>query len=178
MPKPYFKNREDLLTRIIRVNYAGEYGAVRIYKGQIDGSDFGMRPLLMHMLSQEERHLEFFRDQTIKRKIRPTILLPLWHITGYLLGFITSYCSANTAMLCTQAVEEVIDKHYSSQIQELKAYDGEQLLIRKIEEYRLEELEHRDIALQNGSLSSPLYNILHTSIKAMCRVAIVLSKRI
>ena len=129
------------------------------------------------MLVQEERHLEFFNNQIQSRNTRPTIFLPLWRVAGYALGFITSWCGHKTAMLCTQAVEEVIDEHYSSQVKDLQSIDDEKLLMLKIEEYRLEELEHRDTALRNGSLDSPLYQILYGAIKSMCRVAIVLSKR-
>ncbi|MES2215054.1 MAG: demethoxyubiquinone hydroxylase family protein [Pseudomonadota bacterium] len=187
MPKPYFHDRPKLIRSIIKVDHAGEYGAVRIYKGQIDATKIcnssrsnnsDTNKLLTHMLAEEERHLAFFASKIIQRKATPTIFLPLWHAAGYALGFITSLCGAKTAMLCTQAVEEVIDEHYSSQIQDLKHLKEEMALADKIEEFRLEELKHKEIAISQGSLNSPLYHIFYNTIKAMCKLAIGLSKRI
>ena len=179
MPRPEFKKQNTFLDETIRVDHAGEYGARRIYQGQIaacrNKEDLA---LLSKMLKQEEVHLEFFTKQIEERKIRPTLLLPLWHFGGYTLGFITSLMGKKTAMLCTEAVEEVIDEHYSEQLVNLKNIQKEQLLRSKIEQFREEELEHRDIAIEHGSGQAPAYRIIHMAIKSICRAAISISKRV
>jgi 3-demethoxyubiquinol 3-hydroxylase len=179
MPRPEFKKQNTLLDEIIRVDHAGEYGARRIYQGQIaacrNKEDMA---LLSKMLKQEEVHLEFFTKAMQERKIRPTLLLPLWHFGGYALGFVTSLMGKKTAMLCTEAVEEVIDEHYSQQLLDLQNNQEEQLLKNKIEQFREEELEHRDIAIEHGSTEAPGYKIIHQVIKSICRTAISISKRV
>jgi len=163
--------------RMIRVNHAGEYGAMRIYQGQIDAlKDTVVEPALQHMLAQEQAHLEHFEREIVKRHVRPTALLPLWHAAGYALGYMTAKLGKEAAMACTVAVEEVIDEHYATQEISLKGTD-EQELKTTIETFRQEELEHRDIGLENEAQKAPFYQILTQGIKAASKVAIWLSKR-
>ena len=176
MPKPYFHNKHRVIDEILRVNHAGEYGAVRIYEGQISSSrkDTAM---LHHMLSQEQVHLSYFEDQIKSTHSRPTLFLPLWHFGGYMMGKISAMISPTAAMVCTEAVEEVIDEHYRSQ-QQLLCDTGETHLATKVEQFRLEELEHRDIALENGSRDAPMYRAMKFVISRICKGAIFLSKAI
>jgi len=175
MPKPIFK---DTTESMIRVNHAGEYGAMRIYQGQLDATkDPKTKELITHMMEQELAHLRYFEEEMKLRKVRPTILLPVWHYASYALGFATSLLGKQAAMLCTQAVEEVIDNHYTEQIQALRCNKDESSLLTKIEEYRLEELEHKEIAIDHGSKNTPLYALLHGAIGLICKVAINISKK-
>lgn len=179
MPKPYFHNKNRVIDEILRVNHAGEYGAVRIYKGQISGiqSASTMHPLLQHMLEGEERHLAYFNNQIKSHHSRPTVFLPLWHLGGYMMGKISALIGPKTAMLCTEAVEDVIDEHYRSQKKVL--YDiGETDLAKKIEEFRLEELEHRDTAIEYGSRDAPIYNVMQWTISRICKIAIWMSRAV
>lgn len=175
MPKPYFHNKEIALSEILRVNHAGEYGAVRIYQGQISASKNTDLPLLNHMMEQEKVHLAYFESQIEKRLLRPTLLLPLWDIGGYMLGKMAAFIGPKTAMLCTEAVEEVINEHYLSQKQILSDMN-EHELVSKVEQFRLEELEHHDIAIENGSIEAPGYKIVKNIISNICKLAICLSK--
>jgi len=179
MPKPYFHNRNNVINEILRVNHAGEYGAVRIYKGQISGiqSESTMQPLLQHMLEGEERHLAYFENQIKSCHSRPTLFLPLWHVGGYMMGKISTLIGPKTAMLCTEAVEDVIDEHYRSQKQVLHDI-GETDLANRIEEFRLEELEHRDTAIEQGSRDAPIYGAMQWAITSICKVAIWMSKAV
>jgi ubiquinone biosynthesis monooxygenase Coq7 len=174
MPKPYFYNKNQVIDEILRVNHAGEYGAVRIYKGQLSSSS---NMTINHMLEQEKLHLAYFESQIQSHKSRPTIFLPLWHVGGYLMGQISSIIGPKTAMLCTEAVEEVIDEHYMSQKQVLHDI-GEKNLAATIEEFRLEELEHRNIALEHGSMDAPVYGLVKAMISKVCKVAIWISKAV
>lgn len=115
-PLPGCKRDADHLHELIRVDQAGEYGAVRIYKGQFAFTqDADIRVEIEHMLSQEQEHLDRFNEQMIKHHVRPTLMQPLWHVAGFALGALTALCGKRTAMACTVAVEEVIDEHYASQ---------------------------------------------------------------
>ena len=163
--------REDV-ERIIRVDHAGEYGAKRIYQGQI--AILGRGPkgdILRHMQAQEQVHLD-----TFARLVRPTALLPLWHVAGYALGFVTAAMGERAAMACTVAVEEAIDEHYRSQAERLPAKEGE--LRATIEKFREEELEHRDIGIEHDAEKTPGYRALYGAIKLGCRVAIAVSERV
>jgi ubiquinone biosynthesis monooxygenase Coq7 len=178
MPKPLFKTKDSDLSSMIRVNHAGEYGAMRIYQGQMDATkDPETKKLISHMMEQESRHLGYFEEEMRRRQVRPTPLLPVWHYGAYALGFITSLIGSKTAMLCTQAVEEVIDEHYSDQLEQLAQNKDEAALRATIEEYRLEELEHKEIATEHGSTNAPFYGFFHSVIGGVCKVAIGLSKR-
>lgn len=167
----------DDIARMIRVDQAGEYGAVRIYAGQ--QAVLGRRavgPVIREMAEQEARHLDRFNGLVSRRGVRPTVLSPVWHVLGYALGFGTALLGARVAMACTAAVEEVIDEHYASQSARLA--EGEGPLRDLIEESRAEEIEHRDIALAHDAEKAPAYSALSAAIKAGSRVAIWLSERL
>jgi ubiquinone biosynthesis monooxygenase Coq7 len=163
--------------RMIRVDHAGEYGAARIYAGQLALLGRGEAgPVLRHMQAQEQHHLATFEALVGRRRVRPTALLPLWHLAGYALGAATAALGPRAAMACTVAVEETIDAHYAGQIAALE--DSEPELKATLEAFRAEELEHRDIALAHEATAAPGYRLLSAAIKAGCRAAIALSERI
>lgn len=175
-PLPGELSKEERLQRILRVDHAGEYGAKRIYAGQL--AVLGKSPsgdIIRHMAEQEERHLKTFDDLLNQRQVRPTILHPIWHVAGFALGAATAAMGEKAAMACTEAVEEVIDEHYAAQSAELG--DDEPELKEKIEEFRAEELEHRDIARDNDAAGAPGYELLTAGVKAGSRLAIWLSTR-
>jgi ubiquinone biosynthesis monooxygenase Coq7 len=163
--------------RMIRVDHAGEYGAVRIYAGQLAVLGRGEKgDVLRHMQDQERVHLATFNDLIASRRVRPTALLPLWHLAGFALGAATAAMGTRAAMACTVAVEEAIDEHYSAQLATL---DGrEPALAETITRFRAEELEHRDIGLENEAEKTPGYRLLSAAIKAGCKVAIRISERV
>ena len=168
---------EALIARILRVDQAGEYGAKRIYEGQLAvlaGTED--EPIIRKMLEQELEHLKEFDNLVANRKVRPTALQPLWHVAGYALGVSTALLGREAAMACTVAVEEVIDEHYASQSEQLS--DDEQDLRNKIEKFRSDEQHHRDIGLEQGAESAPAYPVLTRAIKTGSRIAIWLSSRI
>lgn len=157
--------------RMIRVDHAGEYGAARIYAGQLAVLGRGEKgDVLRHMQAQEHRHLRAFEDLIAARRVRPTALLPLWHVAGFALGAATAVLGERSAMACTVAVEEVIDAHYARQAGRLG--DEEAPLRDTIEAFRAEELEHRDMGLSHGAEQAPAYRLLSAAIKAGCRAAI------
>jgi ubiquinone biosynthesis monooxygenase Coq7 len=163
--------------RAIRVDHAGEYGAKRIYEGQL--AVLGRtkwRETLEHMKAQEQVHLDTFTRLIGERRVRPTALLPVWHVAGFALGAATALLGHRGAMACTVAVEEAIDEHYRAQEEELG--EDEAALKAHIETFRAEELEHRDIGLENEAEQAPAYRLLSAAIKAGCKVAIRLSERI
>ncbi len=169
--------KEQLIERMIRVDQAGEYGAVRIYKGQLSvlGAT-ATAPVIRRMAEQEKEHLETFNDLIGKRRARPTALLPFWHLAGFALGAGTALLGKRAAMACTVAVEEVIDEHYAGQIEQLDASEGE--LKEVCETFRRHEIEHRDIGLEHGARQAPGYELLTGAIKTGSRLAIWLSERI
>lgn len=161
---------------MIRVDHAGEYGACRIYQGQLavlGKSD--KAPVIEHMAEQEKRHLETFSKLVAERRVRPTALLPLWHVAGFALGAGTALLGEKAAMACTVAVEEVIDEHYRGQIEALDGDDPE--LGDTCEEFRQEELEHRDTGIEHDAEQAPGYELLTGAIKRGSRLAIWLSER-
>jgi ubiquinone biosynthesis monooxygenase Coq7 len=162
---------------MVRVDQAGEYGATRIYCGQLAvlGSHAASRPIA-RMQSQEERHLRTFDEMMIERGVRPTLLQPLWRVAGHALGVATALMGPNAAMACTAAVETEIDRHYSEQLRALGR--GEPDLADTISRFRDEELEHRDTAIAAGAEEAFGYPLLSSLIRAGCRIAIALSKRI
>ena len=176
-PLPGTLTGPALIDRIVRVDHAGEYGAKRIYEGQIavlgDDPEFG--PLLRHMAEQEAEHLKAFETMIVERRARPSVLHPLWHAAGYALGAGTALLGPRAAMACTVAVEEVIDEHYARQAAELG--DDEPELKARIERFRAEELEHRDIGLDHGAEQTPGYRALSGAIKTGSRIAIWLAER-
>ncbi len=169
--------RREQLRRIIRVDHAGEYGAKRIYEGQI--AVLGrtrVGPTIRHMRDQELVHLETFERLAVERGVRPTALHPIWHRAGYALGVVTALLGERAAMACTVAVEEVIDEHYAEQARQLG--DEEPRLKATIERFRAEELEHRDIGIAYEAERTPGYPLLSALVKAGSRAAIWLSSRI
>lgn len=169
--------REETIARIVRVDHAGEYGAKRIYEGQLavlKGSD--AEPVLREMLDQELTHLERFEEEIVNRGIRPTLLQPIWHVAGFALGAGTALLGREAAMACTVAVEEVIDEHYAAQAESLGEEDAD--LRSTISQFREDEAHHRDIGLQEGAEKAPAYPVLTEAIKAGSRLAIWLSTRI
>jgi len=169
---------DERVERMLRVDHAGEYGAVRIYTGQksILGTDKKTGPLLKHMLEQEEVHLKTFENLIAERGTRPTALMPIWHVAGWALGAGTALMGRKAAMACTVAVEEVIDEHYGEQVEALGNDEPE--LSKTFEKFRQEELEHRDIGLEHGAEETPGYKPLTAFIKRGSRLAIWLSERI
>jgi ubiquinone biosynthesis monooxygenase Coq7 len=162
---------------MVRVDQAGEYGATRIYCGQLAvlGSHPASRPIA-RMQSQEERHLRTFDEMMVDRGIRPTLLQPVWNVAGHALGAATALMSPSAAMACTAAVETEIDRHYSDQLRALGHEEPD--LADNIRRFRAEELEHRDTAMAAGAEDAFGYPILSSLIRAGCRIAIALSKRI
>lgn len=168
---------KQLLEQIIRVNQAGEYGAKRIYAGQMAVlKNSPVFPTIKHMAEQEDEHLEYFSKQISKHKVRPTVLMPIWHVAGYTMGAVTAMIGTKAAMACTVAVEEVIDEHYQEQLSMLG--DNENELKEKIEKFRQEEVEHRDIGLENHAKEAAAYPILRNAIRGATKLAIFLSKKI
>ncbi len=166
----------ELIDRMIRVDQAGEYGARRIYEGQLavlrEGS---AKAQVRHMAEQEARHLGIFDDLMVARRVRPTLLSPLWHVAGFALGAGTAFLGDKAAMACTVAVEEVIDEHYAAQSDALG--DDEAPLRQVIDQARAQEIEHRDTALAAGATEAPGYAVLAAAIKRGSRLAIWLSER-
>jgi len=173
----------DLTARMIRVDHAGEYGATRIYAGQLAVlRRRGKGDLIRHMQQQEQRHLRTFNDMIADRRVRPTAMLPLWHLAGFALGAMTAALGENAAMACTVAVEEVIDAHYTAQLETLGQLEtagaAQPALRQTVETFRTEEREHRDTGLQHGAEQAPGYRLLSRVIKAGCRAAIAVSERV
>lgn len=169
---------DELIAQIVRVDHAGEYGAQRIYVGQLavlGGTRF--RPVLEHMKEQEQAHLDYFEAQIPARRVRPTALLPLWHVAGFALGAGTALLGPKAAMACTVAVEEAITEHYQEQLNAIGP-DAEPQLRGAIERFQAEEEEHRDIGYEHEAEQAPGYRLLSRVIKAGSRAAIWASTRI
>ena len=170
-------DKATLLDRIIRVDQAGEYGAKRIYEGQLAVlRGTSAEPALQAMLGQEEKHLADFNEIMADRGVRPTALEPVWHAAGFALGAVTALMGKEAAMACTVAVEEVIGEHYAEQASQLG--DDEKALRKKIADFRKDELHHRDEALAANAERAPGYPLLKGAIKGGTRLAIWLSKRV
>ena len=170
-------SRAETVARMIRVDHAGEYGAARIYQGQLAvlGSS-AVAPVIRGMADQEQRHLAAFDRLVVERRVRPTVLSPFWHAAGFALGAATALLGERAAMACTVAVEEVIDEHYSAQLETLGGEEPE--LAAAIEEFRGDERAHRDTGIAHGAESAPGYPVLSAAIKAGSRLAIWLSTRL
>ena len=168
------------IDRIIRVDHAGEYGAKRIYLGQLAvlGKNPRLKKLLQDMLDHELEHLEYFEREIPRRRVRPTALLPLWHVGGYAMGALTAMMGERAAMACTVAVEEVIEKHYQNQLEKLDGDQAEQELIKKIKKFCADEVHHRDIGVNHGARNAPFYNLLYRTISGITKRAIWLSERV
>jgi ubiquinone biosynthesis monooxygenase Coq7 len=164
------------LASMLRVNHAGEYGAKRIYAGQI--AVLGRSPIgpeLYHMAAQEEHHLATFNRVLPEKGVRPTALLPFWHVAGYALGTASALLGTKAAMATTVAVESVITEHYDSQLQSGQL-DPE--LMAHVQQFRDEEMEHHDTGLAHDAEEAPLYPLLSAAVRHICKAAIFLSARI
>lgn len=163
---------------MIRVDQAGEYGATRIYAGQLVmlGDRHPAARSIAHMAEQERRHLDAFDRLMAERGVRPTALQPFWNVAGFALGAVTAAIGPEAAMACTVAVETEIDAHYREQLAELGESDPS--LSAMIEEFRQEEVEHKETALAAGAEQAPAYPLMSAAIRLGCRAAIALSKRI
>jgi ubiquinone biosynthesis monooxygenase Coq7 len=176
-PKPKMPGAAPDTDAMIRVDHAGEYGAVRIYEGQLAvlrGRASG--DTIRHMAEQEQHHLKTFDRLLNERKVRPTALEPIWRLAGFALGMGTALLGEKAAFACTAAVEEAIDEHYAQQIEDLGARDP--VLRQTVEAFRADEAEHRQTALDHGAEQARGYGLMRNVIKAGCRVAIKLSEKI
>jgi 3-demethoxyubiquinol 3-hydroxylase len=169
---------EPSMASMIRVNQAGEFGAKRIYAGQLAilGDRHPAGRSIAHMAVQEQRHLDAFDRLMAERGVRPTALQPFWNMAGFALGAATAAIGPEAAMACTVAIETEIDRHYQEQLEELG--DSDPALSAMIAEFREEELEHKETALAEGAERAPAYPLMSAAIRFGCRAAIALSKRI
>ena len=169
--------RDKQIERMIRVDHAGEYGAVRIYEGQL--AVLGRSPAaraIRAMAAKEKDHLDAFDKLVVERHVRPTALSPVWHLAGFALGAASALLGPRAAMACTVAVEEVIDEHYKAQADDLAEDDP--TLAATIDEFRHDEIEHGETAKAHGALDAPFYEGISAVVKAGSRLAIWLSTRV
>ncbi len=175
------KSTKNKVEEFIRVDHAGERGAVKIYEGQLLAlntlvKDDVLKKTIEEMKIHEKEHCEFFETEIKKRKIKPTKFLPLWDLLGVGLGFGSTILGKKAAMLCTASVEEVIDEHYQNQINQLGS--DEKVLKKKIIKFREDELHHKDIAYDEGATKEGLYSIMDKIIKTGSKIAINISEKI
>ena len=175
------KTDKKLVEEFIRVDHAGERGAIKIYEGQLLAlktvmKNDDLKEKIEEMKVHEQEHAEFFEKEIKRRNIKPTKFLPLWDLLGVGLGFGSTILGNKAAMLCTASVEEVIDEHYQNQINKLE--DDEKALKKKIIKFREDELHHKDIAYENGASKDGLYSILDKVIKTGSRIAITISEKV
>ena len=175
------KTNKKNLEEIIRVDHAGERGAIKIYEGQLLAlktikQDDDLRNQIEEMKKQEKEHLEYFEKEIQKRKIKPTYLLPLWDLMGVTLGFGTALLGKKAALLCTASVEEVIEDHYQNQLKKLG--NDEMELKAKIEKFKDDEAGHKNIAYESGATNKGLYSIMDKVIRTGSRIAITISEKI
>jgi len=175
------KTDKKKIEQFIRVDHAGERGAIKIYEGQLLAlntfvKDEELKKIIKEMKEHEREHCNYFENEIKKRKIKPTRLLPLWDLVGVGLGFGATMLGKKAAMLCTASVEEVIDEHYSKQIEQLS--NDEKKLKEKIIKFRDDELHHKNIAYELGATKKGLYSIFDKIIKTGSRIAINISEKI
>ena len=175
------KTNQKILEEIIRVDHAGERGAIKIYEGQLLAlktlkKDEVLKDKIEEMKEHEKEHLEYFEKEIQKRKIKPTYLLPLWDVMGVALGFGTVLLGKKATMLCTASVEEVIENHYQNQLK--KIGNDEMDLKAKIEKFKDEEVKHKNIAYESGATNKGLYSVLDKVIRAGSKIAITISEKI
>ena len=168
----------ETLEEIIRVDHAGEYGATRIYDGQIAvfGKNSKIGKTIQHMADQEQEHIDKFNELILEHRVRPTALLPIWNIAGFALGASTALLGEKAAMACTVAVEKVIGEHYQEQLELLE--DDHKDLKKTIAKFRDDELEHHDIGIEHDAESAPGYKVMSKVIEFGCKTAIAISKKI
>ena len=175
------KTSKNKIEEFIRVDHAGERGAIKIYEGQLLAlntfvKDENLKKTIEKMKNHEKEHLDFFNKEIKKRKIKPTKLLPIWDLLGIGLGFSSAMMGKKAAMLCTASVEEVIDKHYQNQLDQL--HSDEKNLKKKIKKFRDDELHHKNIAYKQGASKKGFYSIFDKIIKTGSKVAINISEKI
>ena len=175
------KNNKKKIEEFIRVDHAGERGAIKIYEGQLLAlntfiKNEQLKKTIEEMKEHEKEHFEYFENEIKKRDIKPTKLLPLWDLFGVGLGFGTTILGKKAAMLCTASVEEVIQEHYADQIKQLEV--DEKILKNKITKFRDDELNHKDIAYEEGATKKGPYSILDKVIKTSSKIAIRISEKI
>jgi ubiquinone biosynthesis monooxygenase Coq7 len=175
------KINKKKIEEFIRVDHAGERGAIKIYEGQLLAlntfiKDDDLKKTIEEMKKHEKEHCDYFENEIKKRNINPTKLLPLWDLMGVGLGFGSTILGKKAAMLCTASVEEVIDKHYLNQIKQLG--NDEKNLKKKIIKFREDELNHKDIAYEKGATKKGIYSILDKVIKTGSKIAINISEKI
>ena len=175
------KTNKKKLEEILRVDHAGERGAIKIYEGQLLAlktlkQDESLKEKIEKMKEGEKEHLEYFEKEIQKRKIKPTYFLPLWDVMGISLGFGTALLGKKAAMLCTASVEEVIEDHYKNQLKSLGNDEIE--LKNKIEKFKSDEIEHKNIAYDSGATNQGIYSVMDKIIKTGSRIAITISEKI
>jgi ubiquinone biosynthesis monooxygenase Coq7 len=167
------------VAEMLRVNLAGEYGAKRIYAGQLAALKGTPSYKLVHeMQTQELKHLQYFEKACVERAVRPTVLHPIWHVGGWMLGAITAKMGEKAAMACTVAVESVITEHYQQQLDALHDMPEEAKLSEQIATFQAEEMEHHDTGLAHGASQLPAYGALYHGVRGITKLAIALSKRV
>ena len=175
------KTDQKILEEIIRVDHAGERGAIKIYEGQLLAlktikQDETLKNIIEEMKDHEKEHLEFFEKEIQKRNMKPTYFLPLWDLMGISLGFGTALLGKKAAMLCTASVEEVIENHYENQLR--KIGEDEKDLKTKIKKFKGDEVNHKNIAYESGATKSGLYSIMDKIIRTGSKIAITISEKI
>ena len=175
------KTNKKVLEEIIRVDHAGERGAIKIYEGQLLAlktfkQDEFLKKKIEEMKEHEKEHYEYFDDEIKKRNIQPTKLLPLWDLMGVTLGFGTALLGKKATMLCTASVEEVIEEHYQSQLKKLE--NDEMELKAKIEKFKNDEVNHKNMAYECGASNKGIYSVLDKIIKTTSKIAITISEKI
>ena len=175
------KTNKKILEEIIRVDHAGERGAIKIYEGQLLAlktikQDETLKDIIEDMREQEKEHLEYFEKEIQKRKIKPTYLLPLWDVMSVALGFGSTLLGKRATLLCTASVEEVIEEHYQDQLKKLG--NDEKDLKKKIEKFKKDEINHKNIAYESGATTKGFYSIMDKIIRTGSRIAITISEKI
>jgi len=175
------KINKTKIEEFIRVDHAGERGAIKIYEGQLLAlntivKDENLKKIIEKMKIHEKEHCAFFENEIKKRNIKPTKFLPLWDLLGVAIGFSSTILGKKAAMLCTASVEEVIDEHYQNQINQLNS--DEKKLKEKITKFRQDELHHKNIAYEKGATKKGLYGILDKVIKTGSKIAINISEKV
>ena len=175
------KTDQKILEEILRVDHAGERGAMKIYEGQLLAlntikQNESLKKKIEEMKKQEKEHLDYFEKEIQKRKIKPTYLLPLWDVMGVALGFGTVLLGKKATMLCTASVEEVIENHYENQLKNLG--NDEMVLKAKIEKFKNDEVEHKNTAYESGATNKGFYSIMDKVIKTGSKLAINISEKI
>lgn len=182
MSKPASKR---YLEELLRVNHSGEYGAKRIYEGQLAFTDKKSEDykIIQHMKQQEIEHLEYFEQQLQKKGVRPSLLLPLWHVGGFALGAVTAILGNKSAYACTEAVENVIDNHYKEQLETISTDEYKEVLElddlkEKISKFRDDEIEHKNEAVERLAQRAPFYPLINAAISNISKISIAIAKKI